>query len=150
MFTVLWTKTLCVYIMLLCVCHFLWGLRRYLLAFLRSVNHYTQSCVCERRWKRNQAGGRLRCFHLPLSLSLSTRSLSSFSLSPAHKGNRTGVSRLRLVASTDTPNTMRQQHGSHLLKALRAHTHSLRKCCLYVSKHTITSHLSGINILMCY
>lgn len=150
MFTVLWAKTLCVYIMLLCVCHFLWGLRRYLLAFLQSVNHYTQSRVCERRWRRNQAGGRLRCFHLPLSHTIHsfTHSLSSLSLAHAHKGNSTGVSRLRLVASTDTPNTMRQQHGSHLLKALR--THRLRKCCWYITKHAITSDLSLINILMFY
>jgi len=102
--------------------------------FLRSVNHYTLSGVCEKRWRRNQAGGRLRRFHLPLSLShypLSTPSLIPYPLSLSL--SRTLTKETALVSrgsdwlhdeSTDTPNTMRQQHGSHLLKAL--HTHRLK------------------------
>jgi len=107
MFTVLWAKTLCLYNVTVCVSLPMRAEAVSSHLFLRSVNHYTLSGVCEKRWRRNQAGGRLRRFHLPLSLTLSTlysftHSLSSLSLSLSlshtHKGNSTGVSRLRLVA----------------------------------------------------
>jgi len=149
MFTVLWAKTLCLYNVTVCVslpmraealflrlkCHL----------FLRSVNHYTLSGVCEKRWRRNQAGGRLRRFHLPLSLTLSTlysftHSLSSLSLSLAHSQRKQHwclAAQIGCMMNLLTHQT--QWDNSMAATCSKLCTHTDSKWSLYITKHTVTS-----------
>lgn len=106
-----------------------------LLAFLGSVNHYTQSRVCRWRGKSVWWASASPSHLLLISLAafyLFTCLISSFSLSRqvlsthfspslvsflSRKESSAGVSQLRWAASTDTSNTRRRQHDDHLLKA---------------------------------